>query len=63
MNTSLSCSGKFYYNLVKKEEEVQGMLVSYYSVYSPLKLINCMPKPVQLQVIYKNKTTANRELK
>jgi hypothetical protein len=39
------------------------MMLQEYTLYSPLRLINCLPKPLQLQVIFRNKTTANKELK
>jgi len=61
--TQVHCKNKYHYNIVKCEEEVGDMFLQSYYLYSPLKLINCLPKPLQLQIVFQNKTTANKELK
>lgn len=61
--TPVHCKHKYHYNVVKEEEEVGGMILQNYKLHSPLKLVNCLPKSLQLQVLFHNKTTANKELK
>lgn len=58
--TPVNCKQKYHYNIVKEEEEIGGMFLQSYAIYSPLKMINCLPKPLQLQIIFHNKTTAHK---